>query len=235
MVNSWDDVPPTPSTELDEEGVEKIEYFTLAQYLSYVGIDAPGTPARRDNLIAIEEREMEAIRAQGKREPTPIPSGGTIKGSKMSADVPYIHNMALPFQSDLGLINIAEWANQEKNVSEKDLDIDDFQWHVHTEFGDGIVTRYNKGGERAPATIQVMINDKDEDGDFRTVKVPVSAAFFILDPQPAGGQVRAHGHGREGRHEAGGRGRPRAAPLFGRHGGRHRRRRVLRRGRGLRG
>ena len=186
-IRSWDDVPPTASLSRNEEGglEEREEYFSLAQYLAYVGIDAPGNAPIPNSLVAIERREMEAVRKRGAGGFVPIRSAGTIPGSKVSADVPYIQNMRLPFQSDMGLINIATWASRELNKSEKDLSLDELEatgWRVHTQFGDGVITRYMKGGDRASAMIRVMVNDPDGRGGYRTVKVPLSSAFFITDP-----------------------------------------------------
>ena len=183
-VNSWYDVPKVPSIMRDDDEMrEQSTYFNLATYLSYVGINAPGKEPIRNNLLEIERREMEEIRKLGKGENVPIPSGGTIRGSQLSASVPYIQNMRLPLESDLGLVNIATWASEEYAKSDKDLDPEEMKgYYVHTEFGDGVIVRYNRGGESQPATMQVQLNDVNQKtGKYRVVKVNANASFLIYD------------------------------------------------------
>lgn len=184
-VRTWSDVPPAPSLARDEEfGSEREEYYSLAEYLSYVGIAAPGSQPVRNNLLEIERREIELIREQGKGEPVPIPDGGTMKGSQMLSNMPYMPNMHLPFESDLCLRNIAQWAAEELYVDEgsipKEQLIDKL---VHTEFGDGIIKRYGTGGKYRSSSLTIQLADGSK------VRVqPVSAVFFITDPECLGGK-----------------------------------------------
>lgn len=73
--------------------------------------------------------------------PFAVPSAPMMAGSSIIADVPYIENHTLPYQEELGLKTLSEYAADNKEGPDT-MDISGL-W-VHTEFGDGVVTRNTK-------------------------------------------------------------------------------------------
>lgn len=71
--------------------------------------------------------------------PVAVPVGETIKGSAF-LNVPYIANMTLPYQGDLGLVNIGDYA-MDRKLSVTALPKEELKGkRVHTEYGDGVIT-----------------------------------------------------------------------------------------------
>lgn len=95
----------------------------------------------------IEEADYEEYRKKTKhREPVLVPNAGVMKGSALMR-VPYIPDMKLPGQDELGLQNLSDVA------LDLGIDIDDLKDHiigkrVHTEYGDGEVTSASRSAVR---------------------------------------------------------------------------------------
>lgn len=113
-------------------------------------------------------------RNQGKLDPVPIAAEGILPGSKLMTRVPYVPDMEVYGENDLGLIRYDQYIHQDaasldEDDDESDSDTDDAEdsknaalqeeravmkgQPVHTEWGDGIITGIGK------KRIRVMLSD----------------------------------------------------------------------------
>jgi len=109
----------------------------------------------------------------------PVPQGETIEGSAV-IDVPYIPNMVIPRQDELGLQNIGSWAI-DHNKASVDVNMADLGGRrVHTEFGDGVITRMDK------KTMQVVLDSTGA----KVKGINKLSAFLIPDSIEEGTDVK---------------------------------------------
>jgi intein/homing endonuclease len=113
-------------------------------------------------------------RNQGKLDPVPIAAEGILPGSKLMTRVPYVPDMEVYGENDLGLIRYDQFIHQDaasldEDDDESDADTDDAEdpknaalqeeravmkgQPVHTEWGDGVITGIGK------KRIRVMLSD----------------------------------------------------------------------------
>lgn len=79
----------------------------------------------------------------GNLEPVPLPQGETIEGSAL-INPPYVPNMELPYQDEMGLINIGDWA-MEQSLPVSRLDNSLLKGRrVHCQYGDGTIISASK-------------------------------------------------------------------------------------------
>lgn len=172
-VTTWDSVVPIPGLKRILDGAATTaQYYTVADFMSYVGIAAPGSTPRANSLIAIEEREMDTIRARGQPDMVPIPDAGLIPGSEMAVDVPYVTNMRLPHSKELGLHNLFKWARDQFDKPFQDIDPDEVVGKmIHTQFGDGVADSVTSAGK-----VKVVLTDGE------AMTLDASRVFLVEDP-----------------------------------------------------
>jgi hypothetical protein len=86
-----------------------------------------------------------------------LPLGKLIKGSK-SIDVPYVPNMVLPYQEELGLQNMTDYA-MDRGMFVDAMRTDDLKGvRVHTEYGDGVITSASGSSVRVTLDTGVKIS-----------------------------------------------------------------------------
>lgn len=79
---------------------------------------------------------------KGPREPVPVKSLGMPKGSRL-INTPYIEGISLPDEDELGILNMGKYL-ADKGITQVDLDL--IGQRLHTEYGDGEVTKQTKFG-----------------------------------------------------------------------------------------
>lgn len=94
-----------------------------------------------------ETADFEEFRKRTKhKEPVAVPSSGVMDGSRLMR-VPYIADMVLPFQEELGLKNIADVA-LDLHLPLDELDDQIIGERVHTELGDGVISGATRSSVR---------------------------------------------------------------------------------------
>lgn len=101
----------------------------------------------------------------------PVKQLPNIPGSKYLVNAPYIENMSLPFETEMGIMNLGVYA-AERNMGVNELDANGML--VHTEYGDGEVIK------STGATVHVRVKK----GGKRVI-VEKSKAFAFLDQDAA--------------------------------------------------
>lgn len=140
---------------------------SIEQYNSYAGSLAKYAEAY-SSYLDLQKAEFEEFReSTSHKEPMPIPNAGLMKGSAI-IDVPFIPGMVVPFQQELGLQSIEDYAlDQGKSISGVGAELKDRR--VYTEFGEGVVTGTYTG------SIRVKLDTGN------TVSVNKLCAFLIPD------------------------------------------------------
>lgn len=135
----------------------------------------------------------------------PIAASKTgIKDAAILSNVPYIPDMVIPFQTQLGLIPMSDWINDHgKGATLGDFDATGLR--VHTEFGDGIVTRSTgatlhveiplKGGSSKKKIVAKLsafvITDKNRKGSVRKALAELEHLPYVATKKPAAEKTEA--------------------------------------------
>lgn len=109
---------------------------------------------------SIEKQEFEEFLSKTKhKSPVEIPIAKCLPGSRL-IKVPYISNMVLPYQDELGLENLADVALK-LNISIYDLSLKYLKnAECHTQDGDGIIIKVNKNSVTVRLKKEVKSYDK---------------------------------------------------------------------------
>lgn len=123
------DIPELPVVSMNLQNILQNNDFetSLSRYLE--GYQEYQNAVNKDYQIFRETTQF--------KEPVNIPNAGVMKGTAY-IDVPYIPGMVVPFQKEMGLVSLEDYALDKGVVITETPEIKGHR--VHTEFGDGIIS-----------------------------------------------------------------------------------------------